>query len=139
MTADAEPSAEESGELLRIGEVADRLGLSLRTIRYYEEMGLVEPVTRSHGGFRLYTEVHVARLDVIRRLKPLGFSVQEMRDILEARDALAAGRVTAAERERLQAYVAAIQARADDLLGKAERGQQLAETLREETRSPSTA
>lgn len=41
---------------MQIGEVAERIGLSLRTIRYYEEVGLVVPSVRSQGGFRLYTE-----------------------------------------------------------------------------------
>ncbi len=53
-----------SGEraALRIGEVADRVGLSLRTIRHYDEIGLVVPSDRSAGGFRLYTEADVVRL-----------------------------------------------------------------------------
>lgn len=76
---------------MRIGEVADRLGLSLRSIRYYEETGLVEPSARTQGGFRLYTEPDVNRLLLIMQMKPLGFSLDEMRDVLEALDALDAG------------------------------------------------
>lgn len=59
---------------MQIGEVATRTELSLRTIRHYEETGLVTPSARSQGGFRLYTESDVARLMVIRRMKPLGFT-----------------------------------------------------------------
>lgn len=55
---------------MQIGEVAARTELSLRTIRHYEETGLVIPSARSQGGFRLYTETDVARLMVIRRMKP---------------------------------------------------------------------
>lgn len=67
---------------MQIGEVAERTGLSLRTIRYYEEVGLVVPSARSQGGFRLYTEPDVDRLRVIMRMKPLGFQLEEMRELL---------------------------------------------------------
>lgn len=75
---------------MQIGEVAERTGLSLRTIRYYEEVGLVVPSARSQGGFRLYTEPDVQRLGVIMRMKPLGFQLEEMRQLLDILDALAA-------------------------------------------------
>ena len=64
-----------------------RTGLSLRTIRHYEETGLVIPSARSRGGFRLYTESDVGRPMAIRRMKPLGFALDEMRDLLERRTA----------------------------------------------------
>ena len=48
------------GEHMQIGEVAERVKLSLRTIRHYEEVGLVPPSARSKGGFRLYTEADVS-------------------------------------------------------------------------------
>lgn len=73
---------------MQIGEVAARTELSLRTIRHYEETGLVVPSARSRGGFRLYTETDVARLMVIRRMKPLGFTLDQMRDLLDATDRL---------------------------------------------------
>lgn len=73
---------------MQIGEVAQRVGLSLRTIRYYEEMGLVVPSARSAGGFRLYDENDVARLLLIKRMKPLDFSLEESRDLLEVLDDL---------------------------------------------------
>ncbi|MFF0011672.1 MerR family transcriptional regulator [Streptomyces sp. NPDC005374] len=76
---------------MQIGEVAARTELSLRTIRHYEETGLVIPSARSQGGFRLYTETDVARLMVIRRMKPLGFTLDQMRDLLDATDRLDRG------------------------------------------------
>jgi MerR family transcriptional regulator, copper efflux regulator len=79
------------GALKLIGEVADRLGLSLRTIRHYDEVGLVVPSGRTAGGFRLYTDEDVERLALIKRMKPLGFSLDEMRDLLEIRDSLTNG------------------------------------------------
>lgn len=74
------------GERMQIGEVAERTGLSLRTIRYYEEVGLVVPSARSQGGFRLYAEPDVDRLQLIKRMKPLGFQLDEMRDLLAILD-----------------------------------------------------
>lgn len=74
--------------LSQIGEVAERLGLSLRTIRYYEEVGVVTPSARSAGGFRLYSEADVARLVLIKWMKPLDFTLDQMREVLEALDEL---------------------------------------------------
>lgn len=74
---------------MQIGEVADRTGLSLRTIRYYGEVGLASPSARSRGGFRLYTEADVERLLLIKRMKPLDFSLEEMADLLGILDRLA--------------------------------------------------
>ncbi|MYR09050.1 MerR family transcriptional regulator [Streptomyces sp. SID724] len=87
---------------MQIGEVAARTELSLRTIRHYEETGLVIPSARSQGGFRLYTETDIARLMVIRRMKPLGFTLEQMRDLLDATDRLDGGdALDAGEREAL--------------------------------------
>lgn len=73
---------------VQIGQVAEQTGLSLRTIRYYEEMGLVTPTDRTTGGFRLYAETDVARLQLIKQMKPLGFTLDETRELLEVLDAL---------------------------------------------------
>lgn len=79
----------EDVPLAHIGEVAERTGLSHRTIRYYEEMGLVVPSARTEGGFRLYSEADVERLQLITPMKPLGFSIDEIRELLDALDTLA--------------------------------------------------
>jgi MerR family copper efflux transcriptional regulator len=73
---------------MQIGEVASQTGLSLRTIRYYEEVGLVVPSARTTGGFRLYTDDDVARLQVVKRMKPLDFSLEEMKDLMSTLDAM---------------------------------------------------
>lgn len=71
-------------ELLQIGDVAARTELSIKTIRHYDDVGLVTPSARSTGGFRLYTAGDVDRLLSIRRMKPLGFTLEEMRELLDA-------------------------------------------------------
>ncbi len=65
----------------RIGELAARVGLTERTIRYYEELGLLESVKRLEGGVRVYTDDDVRRLRYIRKLKTLGLSLQEMAEL----------------------------------------------------------
>ena len=67
---------------MHIGELAERTGLSLRTIRHYDEVDLLRPSGRTEGGFRLYTEHDLEQLMLIRRMKPLGFSLEEMREML---------------------------------------------------------
>lgn len=70
------------GGTMQIGEVAERTGLSFRTLRHYDEVGLLSPSARSDGGFRLYTEDDVGKLLVIRRMKPLGYSLDEMLTVM---------------------------------------------------------
>ena len=73
---------------MHIGELAEKTGLSLRTIRHYDEVGLLKPTGRTDGGFRLYTHGDFIRLMLIRRMKPLGFSLEEMTDLLRVIDTL---------------------------------------------------
>jgi DNA-binding transcriptional MerR regulator len=74
---------------MQIGQVAARTELSITTVRHYDEVGLVTPSARSAGGFRLYTEADVERLLVIRRMKPLGFTLSDMKELLDSLDVLA--------------------------------------------------
>lgn len=71
---------------MHIGELAERTALSQRTIRHYDQIGLLTPSGRSEGGFRLYTEYDYDRLMLIRRMKPLGYSLEQMGDLLAALD-----------------------------------------------------
>ncbi len=123
------------GDLLKIGEVADRVGLSLRTIRFYEEAGLVVPEARSAGGFRLYAETAVARLLLIKKMKPLGFSLEEMVEVLGDLDALAdpdtSRSDTAALATRLDAVRDRVGRRSEELAEEAARGRDFARHLLE--------
>ncbi len=68
---------------IAIGEVAKRLGITTRTIRYYEEIGLMGPSERIGGGTRMYGRAEVLRLKFILKLKELGISLKEMQTIAE--------------------------------------------------------
>ncbi len=73
-----------TGGLLRIQEVADETGLTTRAIRYYEEIGLLEPAARSEGDYRLYDASDLDRLQFIRSLRDdAGFSLAQVGQLLE--------------------------------------------------------
>lgn len=91
---------------MHIGEVAERTGLSLRTLRHYDEVGLVTPSDRTDAGYRLYTDVDLERILLIRRMKPLGFSLEQMGEVLAARDALEADPADRDARAALDSFVA---------------------------------
>jgi len=70
---------------LQIGEVAERTGVTQRTLRFYEERGLLKPPSRMEGGFRLYSEADVQRVERIRRLQQLlGFALAEIKEMVDA-------------------------------------------------------
>jgi DNA-binding transcriptional MerR regulator len=74
---------------LQIGEVAERTGVTQRTLRFYEEKGLLKPPSRMDGGFRLYSEEDVKRVDKIRRLQELlGVSLADIKEMVEAEQVL---------------------------------------------------
>ena len=73
---------------MHIGELAENTGLSLRTIRHYDDVGLLKPSGRTEGGFRLYSKEDLSRLLLIRRMKPLGYSLAEMTELLSIIDTL---------------------------------------------------
>lgn len=99
--------------LLQIGQVAERTGLSLKTIRHYDETGLVVPSERSRGGFRLYTPADVDRLLVVRRMKPLGFTLEQMRELLAALADLDDPHASADRHATARAFIAEYSAVAD--------------------------
>jgi MerR family transcriptional regulator, repressor of the yfmOP operon len=99
MTADGAPSRRRSAPAgkpavsplrYRIGEAAERAGVSSRTLRWYEEIGLLAPTAHTSGGARRYSEEDLARIVQIRELQGLlGLDLGEIRDILQGEDALA--------------------------------------------------
>jgi len=121
---------------MQIGEVAERTGLSLRTIRYYEEMRLVQPSARTSGGFRLFTDADVARLTLVKRMKSLEFSVEDMRNLLVALDALESDDDTPGSRalllDRLVMYREAADARIRGLHEHLQTAEDFAKDLRRE-------
>jgi MerR family copper efflux transcriptional regulator len=72
---------------LRIGEVARRTGLPVKTIRYYCDEGLLQPRARSESGYRLFDEENLAELAIIRSLRAMDVSIPELVRILEVRRA----------------------------------------------------
>jgi MerR family copper efflux transcriptional regulator len=70
---------------LKIGEVAQRSGLTVKTIRFYCDEGLIQPSSRSDGGYRLFDEAVFAELTLIRTLRTMEIPLQDVRQILEAR------------------------------------------------------
>ena len=84
--ATAPPIADEE-PYLQIGEVAERTSVTQRTLRFYEEKGLLKPPTRMEGGFRLYSEADIQRVERIKRLQQLlGFSLAEIKEMVEAEE-----------------------------------------------------
>lgn len=117
---------------MHIGEVAERTGLSLRTIRHYDEVGILPATSRTEGGFRVYTAADVERLLVIRRMKPLGFTLEEMKDLLSIVDALANATETDATalRERLSGYLEAAAAQREKMAQNLSRADEFIATLK---------
>jgi DNA-binding transcriptional MerR regulator len=105
-----------------IGKVAERVGLSLRTVRYYEEMGLVTPAGRTQGGFRLYSEADVARLSVLKGMKPAGLTLEEIRELMALLDQ--PENTASHDRRELQAILSTLtkyEARVDESVDRLER------------------
>ena len=71
---------------MRIGELADRLGVNTKTIRYYESIGLVPEPERTASGYRVYHDDDVERLEFIKSAQRLGLALDEVREILALRE-----------------------------------------------------
>ncbi|HUP76557.1 MAG TPA: MerR family transcriptional regulator [Acidimicrobiales bacterium] len=100
------PTAVDNQPMMQIGAVSQLVTLSLRTVRHYEDAGLVRPAARTAGGFRLYGQDTVARLLLIKQMKPLGFTLEEMRLLIETRDRMNDPDLDADERTNLRERVA---------------------------------
>ena len=116
---------------MQIGQVAARTELSITTVRHYDEVGLVTPSARSAGGFRLYTDADVERLLVIRRMKPLGFSLTEMKDLLDSLDILNGDDASNKQRTAAARYLQQCRSKAQDSAEKLRKQLAYAEELTE--------
>lgn len=67
---------------MKIGEIAQKAGVTTRTVRYYEELGLIQPGEYSNGGLRLYSDFELKKLTLINDLKDLGFSLEKIKLII---------------------------------------------------------
>jgi MerR family transcriptional regulator, repressor of the yfmOP operon len=80
-------SPDEKSARYQIGEVAEKTGVTQRTLRFYEEKGLLKPPERMDGGFRLYSDSDVKRIDFIKRLQDLlGFTLSEIKVMVDAEE-----------------------------------------------------
>lgn len=71
---------------MKIGEIAKQTGLKIETVRFYETEGLIAPPERSGGNYRLYNSTHLNRLSFIKRARDLGFTLDQVRDLLRLAD-----------------------------------------------------
>lgn len=115
---------------MHIGDMVEATGLSHRTIRHYDEVGLLPASTRNEGGFRSYTNSDLRRILVIRSMKPLGFSLEEMRELLDAVDALAENQKDQAARAKLDDYLRQAVVKRDKLALNLERADTFIADLR---------
>ena len=90
---------------LKVGELAQRTGLTVRTLHHYDEIGLLKPSRRSPAGYRLYGEADIARLQQIRSLRQMGWSLDKVRDML-ARPDLAVSEIVEQHLGRLREQLA---------------------------------
>jgi DNA-binding transcriptional MerR regulator len=87
MMVGAGPTNSETTTLYTIEQVATRTGLTKRTLRYYEEVGLLLPTGRTEGNYRRYSEEAIQRLERIKNLRDLlGFSLNDIRELMDADD-----------------------------------------------------
>jgi DNA-binding transcriptional MerR regulator len=124
-----------SEERHQIGEVAEQVGLSLRTVRYYEEVGVLSAPQRTDGGFRLYGEDHIEQLLLIKQMKPLGLSLDEMRELLAARATLrgdAAGAARSEARAALESFASLAADRCEELRAQLTSAERFARQIRGE-------
>ncbi|MCV9996356.1 MerR family transcriptional regulator [Paeniglutamicibacter sp. ZC-3] len=109
------PTPAADARTMHIGDLAEATGLSQRTIRHYDEVGLLPATTRSEGGFRIYTESDLQRMLVIRSMKPLGFTLEEMGELLDTVDLLATDPNDPETRARLAGFIDQANAKRDKL------------------------
>lgn len=113
----------------KIGELAEATGLTVRTLRHYDEIGLLTPSERTDAGYRLYAKADLARLQQIRSLRQLGFPLARIKTLLDG-ETYAPDRIVAQHLEHVEGQITLHQRLRDQL-------QALAETL-EARQDPTT-
>ena len=98
---------------MQIGELAKRTTLTVDAIRFYEKRQLLPKATRSTGGFRLYTTTDIEQLHFIRQMHELGFSLREIRELIELRTRKVAG--CESVRELLNGKLVGVRAKLQEL------------------------
>jgi DNA-binding transcriptional MerR regulator len=98
---------------VRIGQLAERSGVPVRTIRFYEQVGLLPAPRRTSGGYRIYDEDAVAKLGFVRSAQALGLSLAEIGDVLRVREST--GPPCAFVAELLDAHIQALNAKISEL------------------------
>jgi DNA-binding transcriptional MerR regulator len=104
-----------------VKHVAERVGLSERTVRYYDRIGLVSPDERSEAGYRLYGSEDEGRLRFVRQAKGLGFSLEEIRELIDAAERGCCGQLLPHLDRLLTDKVAQVDAQIADLQSFRER------------------
>jgi len=99
---------------LRVGQLARRTGLSVRTLHYYDEIGLLVPPRRAESGYRLYGDAEINRLQQIASLRQLGFGLDEIREIL-ARPGTSVEGIIELQMERIDVQIEEMQRLRDRL------------------------
>lgn len=130
-TEDRSDSPAHAAGTMHIGAVAEKTELSLRTLRHYDEVGLLRPSARSAGGFRLYTENDVDRLLLIRRMKPLGFTLDQMGELMSLIDSLAAS-PNSESQARLEEFIVDAQNRREKLANTLEIADEFIDRLQQQ-------
>ncbi|MFC4535626.1 MerR family transcriptional regulator [Sphaerisporangium dianthi] len=117
----------DDSELYTVGRIARRTGLSVHTIRFWSNTGVVPPTVRSAGGYRLYDATAVARFDLVRTLRDLGIGLETVQEILTRQITVA--EVARAHVRALDAEIRTLKLRRAVLGGIAERGGTTEETM----------
>lgn len=105
---------------MKIGELSRATGTNIETIRYYERIGLLTAPARTEANYRSYGDAHRARLRFVRHSRELGFTIDEIRSLLDLsdhpeRDCADADRIASAHLEQVEAKIAQLSALRDEL------------------------
>lgn len=113
---------------LKTGDVAERAGVNIHTVRYYEERDLLPPVPRSAAGYRQFTGEHLAHIRFVKRAQELGFTLEEIRELLSLRADPEAGDEV---REKTEEKIEEVRGKIRDLQRIEEKLTELAEACQE--------